>query len=152
VTRAPGAFAEALDPLVNVHLRAPLYLGIRLGLLMKKNGWGRIVNITDRVTEKGQAYRGWAFYLATKYALKGVSQVLAEELRPEVTVNCVAPGVVVPPEYWSEAEVRETLARIPLGRAASPEEIAEDVLHLVRSDSKTGAAILTDGGAGMHAE
>ena len=78
--------------------------------------------------------------------------MLAEELRPEVTVNSVAPGVVVPPAWFSEAEVRETLARVPLGRAVSPEEIAEDVLHLIRSDGKTGAAILTDGGAGMHAE
>ena len=81
-----------------------------------------------------------------------MSQVLAEELRPEVTVNSVAPGVVLPPESFSESEVREILERVPLKRAASPEEIAEDVLHLVRSDSKTGSAILTDGGAGMHAE
>jgi NAD(P)-dependent dehydrogenase (short-subunit alcohol dehydrogenase family) len=152
LARDPQAFEAALDAQVHLHLRAPLFLGARLGFDMKKRGWGRIVNITDRVTEKAQAYPGWAFYLVTKYALKGVSQVLAEELRPEVTVNSVAPGLVLPPEYFSEEEVREALSHVPLRRAASPEEIAEDVLHLVRSESKTGSAILTDGGAGVHTE
>ena len=137
--RDPRVFAREFDPLVNVHLRAPLYLGMRLGLAMKKNGWGRIVNLTDRVTVKGQAYRGWGVYLATKYGLMGVTRVLAEKLRPEVTVNSVAPGVVLPPESVSEAEAREVLARIPLQRPAGPEVIAEDVLHLVRSGAKMHA-------------
>src|SRR5206468_10858733 len=84
-------FDAALRPLVGVHMAATLYLGARLGLLMKRNGWGRIVNITDRVVVRGQAYRDWALYLATKYGLYGVTQVLAEELAPEVAVNSIAP-------------------------------------------------------------
>jgi len=143
-------FEKLFQQQVDIHMRAPLYLGIRLGLKMKENGWGRIVNITDRVTVRSQAYSNWALYLVTKYGLHGITQTLAEELRPEVTVNSVAPGLVVPPAEFSEAAVARLRERIPLHREVQPEEIAADVLHLVLSEGKTGSAVLTDGGAGTH--
>jgi len=135
---------------VAIHMRAPLYLGMRLGLQMKVNGWGRIVNITDRVTARSQAYSNWILYLVTKYGLLGISQTLAEELRPEVTVNSVAPGLVVPPPEFGESKVEELRDKIPLKRQVEPEEIAADVVHLILSEGKTGAVLLTDGGTGTH--
>ncbi len=142
-------FQNRFDYFAHLHMAAPLYLGIRLGLGMKERGWGRIVNITDRVTVRGQAYPDWAFYLATKYGLYGTTQVLARELAPEVTVNSVGPGLVIPPPDFDPEEVERIRRRIPLQRQSSPEEIAADVLHLIRSTSKTGSAILTDGGVGL---
>ncbi len=142
-------FRNRFDYFAHLHMAAPLYLGIRLGRGMKERGWGRIVNLTDRVTVRGQAYPDWAFYLTTKYGLYGATQVLARELAPEVTVNSVGPGLVVPPPDFDPEEVERIRRRIPLQRQASPEEIAADVLHLVRSTSKTGSAILTDGGVGL---
>ena len=144
-------FASLFDHQTHLHMRAPLYLGTKLGLLMKQKGWGRIVNITDRVVVKGQAYRHWPIYLATKYGLYGVTQALAAELNPEVTVNSIAPGLVIPPPDMTAEQVERQHRRIPLGRSADPEEIAADVLHLIRSEAKTGVAILTDGGASMRA-
>ena len=144
-------FSQQLDYLVRLHMRAPLYLSMQLGLQMKENGWGRIVNITDRVTVKGQAYRNWILYLATKYGLYGVTQALAEELAPEVLVNSIAPGLVLPPTEISRQQRERLLQRIPLKREVDAQEIAMDVLHLVRSNSKTGAVILTNGGASLHA-
>jgi len=135
---------------VGIHMRAPLYLGIRLGLQMKANGWGRIVNITDRVTARSQAYSNWILYLVTKYGLHGITQTLAEELRPEVTVNSIAPGLVVPPPEFTEGRVEQLREKVPLKRQVEPEEIAADVVHLVLSEGKTGAVLLTDGGAGTH--
>ena len=142
-------FRGKFDYLARLHIGSPLYLGMRLGLLMKKNGWGRIVNITDRVTVKGQAYRNWGLYLATKYGLHGVTQALAVELSPEVTVNSVAPGLALPPEQFSEQQLEAMRKRIPLRKEAGPDEIAADVLYLIQSDSKTGTVILTDGGASL---
>ncbi len=145
-----AAFLHLFSQQVGIHMRAPLYLGIQLGLRMKENGWGRIVNITDRVTVRSQAYANWILYLVTKYGLFGISQTLAEELRPEVTVNSIAPGLVVPPPEFTEEAVSKLRDKVPLKRQVTPEEIAADVVHLVMSEAKTGAVILTDGGAGTH--
>ncbi|MBI4444741.1 MAG: SDR family NAD(P)-dependent oxidoreductase [Acidobacteria bacterium] len=147
----PERFEREFNYHAYLHMRAPLYLGMELGLRMKQKGWGRIVNITDRVTVKGQAYRDWVLYLVTKYGLYGITQVLAEELSPEVTVNSVAPGLILPPPYFTPQEVEQILKRIPLRQGASAAEIASDVVHLVLSDSKTGSVVLTDGGTGLHA-
>ncbi len=144
-------FHQTLERMVGIHMRAPFYLASRLGIEMKARGWGRIINITDRVTAKGQAYRDYGIYLLTKYGLYGVTQVLAEELAPEVTVNSIAPGLVEPPPEFGSERVSQLVERIPLKRRADPEEIASDVLHLVKSESKTGSIILTDGGSGSHA-
>jgi pteridine reductase len=138
------------DYMHRLHMLSPLYLGMQLGLRMKERGWGRIVNLTDRVTAKGQAYRHWPLYIASKYGLYGVTQVLAEELRPEVTVNSIAPGLVIPPPDFTPQQVRELSEKVPLRRQVGPEEIAADVLHFVYSDAKTGSIILSDGGAGLH--
>ena len=144
-------FSHQFDTMARLHMRAPLYLGMRLGLPMKQSGWGRIVNITDRVTSKGQAYPHWVLYLATKYGLYGLTQALAVELSPEVTVNSIAPGLVIPPEEMDPEVVERLRSHIPLKKEAGPEEIASDVLHLIRSSAKTGSVVLTDGGIGVQA-
>ena len=143
-------FEDLFQKQVAIHMRAPLYLGLRLGLQMKKNGWGRIVNMTDRVTVRSQAYSNWLLYLVTKYGLFGISQTLAEELRPEVTVNSIAPGLVIPPPEFGPEAIERLREKVPLQRQVAPEEIASDVLHLVLSEAKTGSVILTDAGAGAH--
>jgi NAD(P)-dependent dehydrogenase (short-subunit alcohol dehydrogenase family) len=145
-----AAFDRSFQSLTDLHVRAPLYLGMRLGLEMRKRGFGRIVNITDRVVARSQAYGGWPIYQVTKYALHGVTQVLAQALAPEVTVNAIAPGLVIPPDGFPADELAALLKKIPLGRAVGPEEIAEDVVHLVRSQSKTGSTLLSDGGSSMR--
>lgn len=144
-------FQRHFDRLAWLHMRAPLYLGMKLGLEMKKSGWGRIINITDSVTARGQAYRNHGLYLATKYGLFGVSQVLAEELRPEVTVNSIAPGLVLPPSGYTAEQTERLVRRVPLKRPVGPEEVAADVLHLIRSEGKTGTVVVSDGGAGNQA-
>jgi pteridine reductase len=150
MARDREGFQRSFQRLAEIHMRAPLYLGMKLGLEMKKNGWGRIVNMTDRVIARGQAYSGWMLYLVTKYGLYGVNQVLAQELAPEVTVNAIAPGLVVPPPDFSGEESADIIRKIPVGHMVGTAEIAEDVLFLVRSDSKTGAILLTDGGSGLR--
>jgi len=143
----PVSMATQLDQLVSLHMRAPLFLGMRLGLRMKKKGWGRIINLTDRVTVSGQAYPDWIVYQATKYGLYGINQAMAVELSPQVTVNAVAPGLAVPPPELDLENLERLRDKIPLGREVGAEEIAADVLYLIRSEGKTGSTIVTDGGS-----
>ncbi len=142
----PAEFQNQLDQMVGIHMRAPLRLGAVLGQRMKARGWGRIINITDRLTVNAQAHPNRAMYVATKYGLHGVSQALAGELAPEVTVNCVAPGFTLAPPGLSDEQIEKIVDRMPLKHSIDPKEIASDVVHLVKSTGKTGSTILTDGG------
>jgi len=143
-------YEAILDQLVSVHMKGPLYLAGKIGMDMKQRGWGRIINLTDRCTIKGTAYKDYAPYLVSKYGLYGITQVLAEELAPEVLVNAIAPGLVIPSEQLSPEEIRQIREKLPLNREVTPGEIAEDVVHLIKSSAKTGSTILVDAGAGVH--
>jgi len=145
-------FKAKLEQQTGIHMRAPLFLGMRLGLEMKARGWGRIINITDSAVASGSAYKNYALYLATKYGLHGITQVLAVELAPEVTVNSIAPGFIRAPDHYSAATIEKLRDKVPLQREGGESEIAEDVWFLIQSEFKTGAAIVTDGGVAAHTE
>jgi dihydroanticapsin dehydrogenase len=98
---------------------------------------------------------GQAAYSATKAAVINLTRVLAAELGPEARVNCVCPGWVDTPfndSIWELLGGRERepelLARVPLGRQGTPEEIAGVVMFLVSEDASyvTGQAVIADGG------
>lgn len=152
LSRNLADFEVKLDQQIGVHMRAPLFLGMQLGMEMKRHGWGRIVNITDAAVAGGSAYKNYPLYLATKYGLYGLTQVLAVELAPEVTVNSIAPGFIRAPDHYSVETVKQLREKIPLRREGGETEIAEDVWFVIRSDFKTGSTILTDGGVAAHTE
>jgi NAD(P)-dependent dehydrogenase (short-subunit alcohol dehydrogenase family) len=74
--------------------------------------------------------------------------MLALELGPNVAVNGVAPGAILPPPGQSEAYLAKLAHANPLNRIGGPEDIAEAVLFLVHSRFITGQVIYVDGG--MH--
>lgn len=90
-------------------------------------------------------------YAASKAALHHQSQLLALALAPDVRVNVVAPG---PTETgWSanwEAMRQQLSALAPTGRVSLPDEIAEAVLFLIRSDQITGVVLPVDGGLALR--
>jgi len=70
----------------------------------------------------------------------------ALELAPEVRVNAVAPGTVLPPDDMPEAAVARLARRIPLRRTGEAEDVAEAVLYLARAPFVTGQELVVDGG------
>ncbi len=116
---------------------------------MKKNKWGRIVNITSLSAKTGIS--GLTAYTAAKGAVESFSRSAALELAPYgITVNCVSPGFVM--TSWAgqmtEATIKAQAAKIPLGRFAQPEEIAAAAAFLASEDSSyiTGKTIEVTGG------
>jgi NAD(P)-dependent dehydrogenase (short-subunit alcohol dehydrogenase family) len=89
-------------------------------------------------------------YAASKAALNHQTRLLAKALGPEVRVNAVAPGLVDTPwtEDWHEIRALVT-AMAPMRRPATPADVAEVVMGLVRSDYVTGEVIVLDGGLGL---
>jgi pteridine reductase len=135
-----GAFEEMLA----VNLVGPFYL-MQAALPHLRKSRGAIVNLLD-VCGTSQVWKGYAHYAASKAGLAALTRLLALEWAPEVRVNGVAPGVAEFPEALSEAERQRIVARIPLGRAGMPQDVARAVLFLAREPYITGQILSVDGG------
>ncbi len=121
---------------------------------MRGQGGGRIVNlVTDLIERPSVPYHD---YTTAKTALLGFSRNLAADLAPfGITVNCVAPGLVYPTDASRTVtdEQREALeSATPLGRLATPEDVAGAVLFFASEWSRfvTGACMFVDGGLVMR--
>ncbi len=85
-------------------------------------------------------------YVVAKGALKQLMRTLSLELAPDVRVNAVAPGTVLPPDSMTPEAVSRLAQRAPLGRIGSAEDIADAVVYLARADFVTGQELVVDGG------
>jgi len=121
---------------------------------MKQRGWGRIVNVASLAAKTGGLTAGTA-YAASKGALASLTFSLARESAAHgVTVNAIAPAYVKTPmvtEQLNDAQQRQILAQIPVGRFCEPEEFAHAVLFLASplSGFITGEVLDLNGGLQM---
>ncbi len=141
---------ESWLSMLQVNLSAPFRLAQAIVPNMRKQGWGRIINISSIFGIVTRQHR--AVYSATKAALAGLTRTMAVELgRENVLVNCVAPGYVeteLTRQNNSQEDLERIAATIPMGRLAQPEEIAKVVAFLCSDDNTyiTGQVVVADGG------
>lgn len=141
-------FSDVID----ANLTAAYRVAKRAAQGMLKARKGRIIFVSSVVGLSGSA--GQANYSASKSGLIGLARSIARELGSRsITANVVAPGPVATDMLAALSEERrEALtAAVPLGRLASPDEIAGTIAFLASSDAAfiTGAIIPVDGGLGM---
>jgi meso-butanediol dehydrogenase / (S,S)-butanediol dehydrogenase / diacetyl reductase len=134
--------------------------------MVERGGPGKIIIMSSRAGKQGTARYG--AYSASKFALIGITQCLALEMAPyRVNVNAICPGLVdtervyfmadaLRPEGMSAEDYRrvmleERASRVPLGRPAIAEDIADTAAFLAsnQSDYLTGLSISVSGGLGM---
>ncbi len=140
---------EQWDDLFASNARAPLFLSQALAPALKERR-GCIVNLVDIHANRPNADH--PVYSMAKAANAMMVKALARDLAPEVRVNGVAPGAALWPEhYFDDADRQEILRRIPLGRPAGAEQIAQAVLFMVAgTDYVTGQILAVDGGRSVQ--
>ncbi len=128
-----------------INARAPLVLAQSAAPHLKATR-GAIVNLVDLYAER--PLRDHVVYCMSKAALVAATRALALELAPEVRVNAIAPGAILwPDDGKAEAAKSALLARTPLGRTGSEDEIADAVLWLLQGAGyTTGHVLPVDGG------
>jgi hypothetical protein len=107
-------------------------------------GRGKIVNMVDSRTHDFD----WSHvaYILSKHVLKVLTQVTALRYAPDIAVNGVSPGLILPPPGQDESYIDRLTDTVPLKRHGSPEDIAQAVVYLLKSDFLTGEIINVDGG------
>jgi len=138
------------DDLMNVNVRAPLFIAQAAAAQLRKNN-GCIVNITDIHAER--PLKRYVVYSVAKAALLGLTKSLARELGPEVRVNGVAPGPVLWPDGqgFDELTRQRIVSHTLLKRQGEPEDVASAVHYLVaEAPYITGHIIAVDGGRSIN--
>jgi 3-oxoacyl-[acyl-carrier protein] reductase len=143
---------EDFDAVLDTNLLGAYRVAKRAARNMMRARTGRLLFVSSVVAFVGQA--GQANYAASKAGLVGLARSLARELGPwNITANVVAPGFVDTDMTAGLGEKAKATAkeRIPLGRTASPAEVAKVVRFLAGPDAGyvTGAVVPVDGGLGM---
>lgn len=122
--------------------------------VMRKAGYGRIVNLSSVSGKRGGGVFGGAHYSASKAAVLAFSKNLSREISAEgVTINSVCPGLINT-EIWKSLPkdaADQVIAGIPMGRPGETEEVAAAILFLASKEASyiTGEEIDINGGSHM---
>jgi 2-hydroxycyclohexanecarboxyl-CoA dehydrogenase len=144
---------EAWDRMIAVNLTGTFHCLQAVVPDMIESGWGRIVTISSSSAQSGT--RRMAHYVASKGGVIALTKALALDLAPDgITVNTIPPGVIDTPmmrrpiESGQMASMEQVLARAPLGRAGTPDDIAAACAFLCSEEAGyiTGQQINVNGG------
>lgn len=139
-----GVTLESWRLLMGVVVESFLLLVQGLAPDMAQRGAGAIIAILDR-----GAFEPWPAHLAhgvAKSALWALVRSLAVELAPQVRVNALVPGPVLPPPDYTPDQIAMAAGRTLMGRWGTPQDVVDAVLFLVRADYVTGEPLFVDGG------
>jgi len=142
-----------LDEMEMTDLLANLRVNAWAPFLLTREFWrrirgshrtGAVVNLLDTRLVGGDLAHG-AYHLS-KSLLGELTTLTALEFSPELRVNGVAPGAVLPPEELDESHLDGLAASLPLQQRGYPEDIAEAIVYLLGASFVTGQVLFVDGG------
>lgn len=138
------------DEIIRVNLRGPFLISKEVGIIMKKNRYGRIINIASIFGVITKEKR--AAYSAAKSGLIGLTKAASLDLAPaNVLVNSVSPGFIMTGltrKILLSKDLNVIKDSIPLGRLGSPKDVSAVVLFLASDLNSyiTGQNVIVDGG------
>jgi len=130
------------DETLALNLRAPLFCSQEASKNMVAGGL--IVNISD--IGAGKNWLGYPIYSISKSSLEVLTRIFAKALAPNIRVNAIAPGLVMPPQSGNDKTWEQLKAKIPLKRNATAVEITSMVEYLLLNKYITGQVLAIDGG------
>jgi NAD(P)-dependent dehydrogenase (short-subunit alcohol dehydrogenase family) len=126
---------------IRVNAWAPFELGRAFA---ERVGRGQIVNLLDsRIVDVDWAH---VSYILSKQVLSAMTRMMALDFAPDISVNAVAPGLILPPPGQPLEYLEKRTGTVPLKRHGMPELIARAVVFLSQSEFITGQVIFVDGG------
>jgi len=132
------------DRLLDTNLKGPFFCAQAAARAMQGEG-GKIINIADWAATR--PYSNYLPYCVSKAGLIAMTKGLARRLAPNITVNAIAPGPILPPEGGTEAEMALVIQNTPMKRFGSPEDIVKAAHFLMEDgDFTTGTTLMVDGG------
>jgi pteridine reductase len=127
-----------------INVKSPFFLSQAFAAHVGRERAGHIVNIADwRGVRPGSDHMA---YTLTKAAIIAMTKSLALALAPNIQVNAIAPGLILPPPDQDQAYLESKAKQVPAQRVGSPQEIANAMIFLLRSDFVTGDLIFVTGG------
>jgi len=137
---------ERLEAAYAINFAVPFQL---MREFRKVFGRGSIVNLLDQRVVAADPSAG-AYGLAKK-SLRDATEACALEWAPQIRVNAVAPGIVLPPPELSPVTSMERILQyVPMRQRSYPEEVARACLFLAESQTITGQILYVDGGLHLH--
>ncbi|MFK7820941.1 MAG: SDR family oxidoreductase [Planctomycetaceae bacterium] len=130
-----------------INLKAPFFVSQAFVRQLPADQQGHIINIVDwRGTRPPADYIA---YTPTKVALVGLTKSLAQSLAPQVQVNAIAPGAILPGPQETEEHFEARRTEIPMRRIGDPAFISDAMLYFLRSEFVTGEVMHVTGGESL---
>ncbi|HEY0305133.1 MAG TPA: SDR family NAD(P)-dependent oxidoreductase [Longimicrobiales bacterium] len=129
---------------LDVNLTGPFLLSQAALPLLRVSGHANIVNIVD--LSALQAWPSYAHHSASKAGLLHLTKVMAKALAPDIRVNAIAPGTVLPPDGYDGTAGDGTSDRRLVTPPGSPDDVVNALFYLIESEFVTGQVLVVDGG------
>lgn len=140
----PATFLQTdevlFDRQLTVNLKAPFFL---TQAFARSFGQGCVINLLDSEVEQNHGHH--FAYLLSKKALAGFTEMAARQLGPQIRVNAVCPGILLPSNELDAAYIEKLSKTLPLRAIGSLEQVAQAALWLSGA-SVTGQMVYVDGG------
>lgn len=129
---------------LDVNLTGPFLVAQTALPLLEKGAVANIVNMLD--LSALQAWPSYAHHSVSKAGLLQLTRVMARALAPNIRVNAIAPGTVLPPDGYDGTAGDGTTDRRLVTPAGSPEAVVKALFYLIESEFVTGQVLVVDGG------
>ena len=132
---------DLFDQHMNIHLKAPFFLTQHFARYCSR---GHVINLLD--TKISRVLIQYFAYTLSKKALADFTRMAAKELGPNIRVNGVCPGLILPSADMSQEEFIHQGDHLPLKQTGNPEHIVSAIQFLLDNPFVTGEILLVDGG------